>query len=77
MTNYLNLCKELFSMGFISSNTDNLFSGVKLNRETIAMWYSRSRQRAKLNQLDAHMLRDIGLTREQVEVERKKYFWQG
>ena len=76
MTNYLNLCKELFSLGFISNNADYPFNSMKLNKETIEMWYSRSRQRAKLGQLDSHMLRDIGLTCEQVEVETKKHFWQ-
>jgi uncharacterized protein YjiS (DUF1127 family) len=39
-------------------------------------WVRRSRGRDDLAELDEHLLRDIGLTRSQVENERSKFFWQ-
>lgn len=39
-------------------------------------WVRRSRGRDDLAELDEHLLRDIGLTRSQVEIERSKLFWQ-
>ena len=39
-------------------------------------WVRRSRGRDDLAELDDHLLRDIGLTRSQVENERSKFFWQ-
>jgi uncharacterized protein YjiS (DUF1127 family) len=37
---------------------------------------ARSRERRVLASLDARGLRDIGLTRGQVEIEIRKWFWQ-
>jgi uncharacterized protein YjiS (DUF1127 family) len=39
-------------------------------------WTRRRGARYDLGQLDARLLRDIGLTREEVAHERSKYFWQ-
>ena len=39
-------------------------------------WLRRSRGRDDLAELDEHLLRDIGLTRSEVENERNKLFWQ-
>ena len=44
--------------------------------DTILSWSERSRQRRALMTLDDRMLRDIGLTRGQVEVEGGKPFWE-
>jgi uncharacterized protein YjiS (DUF1127 family) len=41
----------------------------------VAMWLQRSRARAELEQLDEHLLRDVGLSREQVLQETAKPFW--
>ncbi len=38
--------------------------------------YDRHLQRCRLAELDDHMLRDIGLTREQVAAECRKPFWR-
>ncbi len=40
------------------------------------VWYERSRQRRHLAQLDERMLRDIGLSRGDVEREIQKRPWQ-
>lgn len=42
----------------------------------IAAWRARSRQRAHLAVMDAHMLRDIGLSRAEARREARKWFWQ-
>jgi uncharacterized protein YjiS (DUF1127 family) len=38
-------------------------------------WRERARQLRSLRELDDHLLRDIGLTREQVALETVKPFW--
>jgi len=39
-------------------------------------WQDRSRERALLATYDDHMLRDIGLSRADVDREARKPFWQ-
>lgn len=39
-------------------------------------WSERIDGRHRLGQLDERMLRDIGLSRGDVERERRKYFWE-
>jgi uncharacterized protein YjiS (DUF1127 family) len=39
-------------------------------------WLARHRSRRNLMQLDAHMLRDIGLSLEDASVEAAKPFWR-
>jgi uncharacterized protein YjiS (DUF1127 family) len=38
-------------------------------------WYLRTRERQALAELDEHLLRDCGLTREQARREADKPFW--
>jgi len=45
-------------------------------RSQIEEWCSRVRSRRLLGKLDDRMLRDLGLTRSDVERESAKYFWQ-
>jgi uncharacterized protein YjiS (DUF1127 family) len=45
-------------------------------RTTLRLWRARSRQRMALARLDAHTLRDIGVTRYDVWREERKWFWQ-
>ncbi len=45
-------------------------------RTTVADWAQRERNRHYLAQMDDRLLRDIGLSRFDVEVETNKYFWQ-
>ncbi len=42
----------------------------------VGMWNDRSRQRRHLLELSDHLLRDIGVTRAEVEAEAGKPFWR-
>jgi uncharacterized protein YjiS (DUF1127 family) len=44
--------------------------------EQLLIWLERSRQRQHLAMLSDHMLKDIGLTRADVEGEVSKPFWE-
>lgn len=44
--------------------------------EQALAWLERARQRRELRQLSDHMLKDIGLTRADVEAEAAKPFWR-
>lgn len=43
---------------------------------TVAQWETRRRGRAGLGRLDAHLLRDIGLTQAEAASETTKPFWR-
>ena len=42
----------------------------------LARWSERRRQRVHLDQLDAHLLRDIGVTRAQARREASRWFFE-
>ncbi len=42
----------------------------------LACWRARSYQRRLLSELDGHMLRDMGISREQAGAEVRKPFWR-
>jgi len=44
--------------------------------DLLLTWQERARQRRHLRSLDDHMLRDIGLSRADVEGEAGKPFWR-
>jgi uncharacterized protein YjiS (DUF1127 family) len=44
--------------------------------EHVLAWLERTRQRRQLQQLSDHMLKDVGLSRADVEAETSKRFWQ-
>jgi uncharacterized protein YjiS (DUF1127 family) len=44
--------------------------------EVVLTWLERTRQRRHLGQLSDHMLKDIGLSRADVESETAKPFWR-
>ena len=44
--------------------------------EQALVWLERARQRRELQQLGDHMLKDIGLSRADVEAEISKPFWR-
>lgn len=43
---------------------------------TLLTWQSRAHRRTNLDSLDDRMLRDVGLTRRDIEREINKPFWQ-
>jgi uncharacterized protein YjiS (DUF1127 family) len=45
--------------------------------DTLIEWQERARSRVLLGRLDDRMLRDMGLSRSDVEVESSKPFWRG
>ncbi|WP_136682614.1 DUF1127 domain-containing protein [Falsirhodobacter xinxiangensis] len=45
--------------------------------ETVLSWEIRRHTRRKLKHLDAYLLRDIGLSAHDAQVEIDKPFWQG
>ena len=84
MSNYLNLCKELFSpLGGTQSKTafppqsgeKSLPSLTLLAIQTIVLWRHRYQQRKQLAKLDQHLIEDIGLTEKQIREESRKPFW--
>ncbi len=52
-----------------------MFKGKSI-KQKILYWKAVSRQRKQLAKLDDHLLADIGLSREQVEIEIAKPFWK-
>jgi uncharacterized protein YjiS (DUF1127 family) len=44
---------------------------------TVWLWHERARQRRHLQLLSDHMLRDLGLSRTDVQAEASKPFWRG
>jgi uncharacterized protein YjiS (DUF1127 family) len=44
--------------------------------EGVLGWFERTRQRRQLSELSDHMLKDIGLSRADVEAEAAKPFWR-
>jgi|GEM_PF-2151638 len=45
--------------------------------QILMKWHQRSLDRHRLANLNDHLLRDVGLTRGDVEREIEKPFWQG
>jgi uncharacterized protein YjiS (DUF1127 family) len=44
--------------------------------DTVLDWQDRARQRRRLGEMDDHLLRDIGLSRADLEYESSKPFWR-
>ena len=76
MANYPDLCKDtLFADRLLGAGDVVQRPGLDALVTTLVTWYRRAEQRRRLVQLDARMLKDIGLSREQVEAEAGKPFW--
>jgi uncharacterized protein YjiS (DUF1127 family) len=52
-----------------------LAAGAAGAQAMLATWQRRSRARHELEQMDEHLLTDVGLTRDQVLQEAAKPFW--
>ncbi len=53
-----------------------LFTEVRRVLSVVSIWQERTAARHGLARLDDHVLLDIGLTRADVERERRKPFWR-
>jgi len=42
----------------------------------LQQWLQRLRTRVDIRELDDHLLKDVGLTRLDIEAECRKHFWQ-
>jgi uncharacterized protein YjiS (DUF1127 family) len=62
--------------GLAASSRPSLLSGVGRAIDLVLTWHERLRQRHQLRSLSTHMLRDIGLSRADVEGEAAKPFWR-
>ncbi len=52
-----------------------LFAAAARLVRTLLTWQERAQQRHALAQLDARMLKDVGLSRAEVDLELRKPFW--
>ena len=43
--------------------------------DILLLWLERRRERHKLGALSDHMLKDLGVTRADIDVETRKMFW--
>ncbi|TVQ35515.1 MAG: DUF1127 domain-containing protein [Geminicoccaceae bacterium] len=59
----------------IPRQTHTATDWLHLAMRQVGVWYARARERHALAQLDARMLRDIGLTEAQAQDEASKPFW--
>jgi uncharacterized protein YjiS (DUF1127 family) len=62
--------------GLTASPRPLLVSRVGRVVDLVLIWHERVRQRRQLRSLSTHMLRDIGLSRADVEGEASKPFWR-
>jgi uncharacterized protein YjiS (DUF1127 family) len=62
--------------GLTASPRPLLVSRVGRAVDLVLIWHERVRQRRQLRSLSTHMLRDIGLSRADVEGEASKPFWR-
>ena len=44
--------------------------------DTLLLWQERHRERRSLAMLGEHMLKDIGVSRADIEIEMSKKFWR-
>ena len=56
---------------------DLLLQAIQATYATLVLWNDRQMQRNHLNELDERLLRDMGLSRQQVRQEALKPFWRG
>lgn len=62
--------------GALEAVVNPVDAGITRLFDHLFTWHQRVRDRQALDQLDAHMLYDIGLSRADVEHEVSKPFWQ-
>ena len=61
----------------VQRNRRSLLIGlVKVFFTKIAQWHEIYRSRKRLSEIPDHLLEDVGLTKEQAQIESRKPFWQ-
>ena len=60
----------------LGARAEPMTSWIDNASNVLARWVDAARSRQSLDELDAHLLRDIGLTREEARREADKFFWQ-
>jgi uncharacterized protein YjiS (DUF1127 family) len=58
------------------SSRFNLSARLMNVMDTLELWLARHHQRKALAELDEHLRRDIGVSRQQAELESSKPFWR-
>ena len=61
---------------FVDFQTSGLSVRIAAARQCVTIWALRRRQRLRLKGLDDHMLKDVGLSREEADEEARRPFWR-
>jgi uncharacterized protein YjiS (DUF1127 family) len=64
------------SIGAIASGQSRALGWLTMVVEVVETWLQRRRQRKALLELSDHVLKDIGISRNQAFQEGRKPFWQ-
>ena len=56
---------------------DNALPHARNIARMLRLWYRRACERQNLSDLDDHLLRDLGLSRERARLEAGRPFWDG
>ena len=74
MTHALTLSTE--TLGILNQRGLSVLALLAVNFAVcVTKWATRRRTRIALSKLDAHLLVDVGLTREQANAEAARVFW--
>ncbi len=80
MSNYLNTVKEsrfsASARAIVDALTETKAETPKTISGLIQLWVSRMKQRKSLKNLPDHLLKDVGISREDALKEACKPFWQ-
>lgn len=69
--------QQLDALHFLANRPLTPFSTVALKAVvTLVKWEERRRTRKALQQLDDHLLRDVGITRHEADMETSRPFWR-
>jgi uncharacterized protein YjiS (DUF1127 family) len=67
---------EIWRTGGIAPTRRRVPSNLSKSFDVLLLWLQRRRERRQLAGLSDHMLKDIGVTRADIDVETRKVFWR-
>lgn len=74
-----NLAQNCMNQGQLISNQSGqksgLFQSLRKFNSLVGLWISRHRQRKQLASLAPHLIKDLGLTSDQIQREVARPFW--